>query len=301
MVTLTEKPTLESKVKGEFKRYFAEEYDLAFGMSSSRLISKLENIIEFNKGTNIDKYYNISFEGRDYIELGNHPENGDVVLAMNRKYDKNHSLCGFGLVSKVIEKNKNYTIITSSSEIARSTESGIYDLTVKIIDNKTKEQTIIKEKYAMKERIRNSKFVSEFISNVKEYLIKNKKIKEKEIYKKLEETENAWDVYRANTEIRPIEEKGIFHLTPYDSGFFMSCKNFNSESPFFYSKFYKSNGKTEHNPIKDEIEKKYEEAVYHILTSSKDINKKLDACMILFENKQQFERAYPLSPEKETV
>lgn len=241
----------------DIENYMCSSGSKDFGMSAPKFCSKLEEFVNYEVGPNMET---VNFGPRDYVNISrSNGSSNSKTVNMNRGYKDGHSLLGIGLTS-ICEKG---CIMVASSEIARNVESSIYDFVVKVNGN-----PLLPERYAMKSRLKNGVFVPKFLIDLKKYIESRGEISEDKVRSLMRKDEEKYGVYFANTYVRDIKGEG-FSLTPTDSGYDVFC---NSEG---------------HTP---------EDVVYAILHSGGNhIQKKLDACMIVFNNPEKLKRVYRLA------
>ncbi len=286
---------LEEKTKTLFEDYFASarENSLAFGISASKLCSKLEKFNRSVPESRLENLIHIDFKRDekdttpDELTLNKTSSYEGIEISMNRKYNAGYSLAAIG----GLIKEGDYYVTISSSEIARNDHSGIYDLSINIRNNKTGKIVNVDEKYAMKNRLMNGRLVGKFLSDLKDYLHLSPEIDEEEIRAMIQEDERCCDVYFADTSKREIIDNE-FALVPENSGFkIWYGKGLPWEREIYYpDSFNMITGKDAKT-----FEGLYEEDVYNILYHKGDIQNKLDICMIIFENKKKLEQIYPVS------
>jgi len=290
---------LEVKARELFQDYFSsiESDSLAFGISAPKLCSKLEAI------ANSEAYANLSVgdtsqfdfgvgEKPDYITIARSGSLDGLEFTMNRKYNSGHSINSVGIVSKANCGIKGYDVVIASSEIARNEKSSIYDFSVEVVDKLSGKKVVVNEKYAMTNRDKNACFVVNLLKDIKDYLSSHEVVRVDEMRSIVRDDEQRNGVYFADTRKRAIADDG-FSLAPENGGF----KIWHGKNHFYYHDSYA--GKNFDGRIAKTFEDGYENEVAAILHEGKDIQKKLDICMMIFSNKQDLEKVFPI--DKVTV
>ena len=289
---------IKELVEKEFEEYMnlVNSNSLAFGISADKFCSKIKKVRDFIEQDKscLEIALEVEFksdagENPDYIFINPSSSIDGLEITMNRKYNSGNSVVATGLTSSVSYKRKVYDLVVSSSEVARNRQSSIYDFVVSIQDSSSDNPVIVKEKYAMERRENNPVFVGNFLNDLRKYLgAGNDPDSVKAL---LEDDKERYGVYLANTEKRLIKDREL-SLTPADDGFSIQCNNCHCDNPVFYHDNY-DRPWISSNDAKV-FEGLYEEDVYNLLNLEGDIQKKLDICMIIFENKQRLESFYPV-------
>lgn len=282
---------LELHVKDLFHGYFSsiESDPLAFGISAHKLCSKLEDIASSEASTSIDNLSKFEFgsgDKPDYVTLDKSSMFDGFELTMNRKYNSGNSIASFGIMSKAACGSKDYSVVIASSEIARNDKSSIYDFSVEVVEKLSGKKVVVNEKYAMVERNKNACFVVNLLKDIQNYLSLQEVVVEDGLRNIVREDEKKSGVYFADTRKRLIVDDD-FSLVPESEGF----KIWHGGRHFYYHDSYE--GKNFDGSVAKTFEKGYEQEVASILHEGKDIQKKLDICMMIFGNKQKLEKVFP--------
>jgi hypothetical protein len=137
-------------------------------------------------------------------------------------------------------------------------------------------------------------FVGNVFEDVTKYLKKYECIDDHKLESIVVDDEPCSEIHFASPDKALIDDKN-FYLIPHNDGFLLYYKGINKEDkPDFYHDAYD-------NPWIDSkiagvFENLYEKDVFKILQlPDGDIQKKLDVCMRIFDNKQRLENVYPIS------
>jgi hypothetical protein len=283
-------------------RYLANTNNHNFGIPAKRFCS---NILEDSRLRVGEKGIYMNFSDTsghpDLISINKSPMWSDGIEAlMNRTYyidesDINHSLAAVGIASNIHDINtggNNYRLYIASSEIARNTDSAIYDLYVKISDRRSKKEAVVSERYAMEQRRNNMDLMRKLDIDIKGRLCCDEKMSEDELSKLIKEDEKRSHVYFANKELRKIDDINFDFVPdePWGSKFWYK-ENGIRTAHTFYPKSYDGHSLSFEDIGR--LEEVYREDVFNILNKLKgSVQNKLDICMMIFDNKQKLETVY---------
>jgi len=289
---------IEDIIRLEFDDYIksADNDPYAFGMAASILYSKLCKIPFSDMG---DKMKTVSFGKDDRVDIYRHPEDKDIFeFIMNRKYNNGSSLLASGIVSKVMSGDKVYDLYISASEIARNNKEGsskssddisVYDVNITIKGGSLKDDIVVEETFAIENRHEALGFTGRAYQDLKALLSKWLPCKEN-VDKTIGYDEKRSGYYAANRKRDSIDGNN-FRLDRTPAGFIVSCKGCNHDMPFEYFNSYRGNlGRGHTDALVFELQD--EEVVSRILNHDDKTQDKLDAAMIILDNKRKLEEEY---------